>query len=231
MAVQTKKSERSVIAKNLRDARIAAGFESVSDAARFIGIPVPTAVAHEGKGTSFRRPKLEQLRKYAQAYATTIDALEGGIISDAGPAARVPSRDIPTADNLIAAPILGTAQAGNWIEDDPIQAEAGSRIFAKPNADTVFGIRVLGDSMNRVIQDGDVAVVRPWKAMKRDVRNNEVVVVQRERGGRYELTIKTFRDNQLWPESTNPKWRHPVPLKDGDVVTIVGLVVGLYRPL
>lgn len=231
MVGPTKKSERSVIAKNLRDARLAAGFESVSDAARFIGIPVPTAVAHEGKGTSFRRPKLEQLRKYAQAYNTTIDALEGGTIIDAGLEPRVPSRDMPQIDNMIAAPVLGTAQAGNWIEDDPIQAESGSRIFAKPGADTVFGIRVLGDSMNRVIQDGDVAVVRPWKAMKRDVRNNEVVVVQRERNGKYELTIKTFRDNQLWPESTNPRWRHPVPLKDGDIVTIVGLVVGLYRPL
>lgn len=231
MAGNSKKSERSPIAKNLKDARIAAGFETVSDAARFIGIPVPTAVAHEGKAASFRRPKLEQLRKYAQAYNTTIDALEGGTIFDMGHEPRMPTRDIPALNNLIAAPILGTAQAGNWIEDDPIAAENGSRIFAKPTADTVFGIRVLGDSMNRVIQDGDVAVVKPWKVMKRDVRNNEVVVVQRERGGKFELTIKTFRDGALWPESTNPKWRHPVTLKDGDIVTIVGLVVGLYRPL
>jgi transcriptional regulator with XRE-family HTH domain len=75
-----KTDERPAIAANLRTARIAAGFDSISDAARHIGIPVPTAVAHEGGPRSFRRPKLEQLRRYAQAYGTTIDALEGGTI-------------------------------------------------------------------------------------------------------------------------------------------------------
>lgn len=52
----------------------------MSDAARHIGVPVPTAIAHEGAGSSFRRPKLDQLRRYATAYNTTIDALEGGTI-------------------------------------------------------------------------------------------------------------------------------------------------------
>lgn len=73
-------NERSALALNLRNARLAAGFETVSDAARHIGIPVPTAVAHEGAGRSFRKPKLDQLRRYATAYNTTIDALEGGTI-------------------------------------------------------------------------------------------------------------------------------------------------------
>lgn len=80
MSAAVKKNERSALALNLRNARLAAGFETVSDAARSIGIPVPTAVAHEGAGTSFRKPKLDQLRKYAIAYNTTIDALEGGTI-------------------------------------------------------------------------------------------------------------------------------------------------------
>jgi hypothetical protein len=74
------KGERSVLALNLRNARLAAGFATVSDAARHIGVPVPTAIAHEGAGVSFRRPKLDQLRRYATAYGTTIDALEGGTI-------------------------------------------------------------------------------------------------------------------------------------------------------
>ena len=73
-------NERSALALNLRNARLAAGFDTVSDAARHIGIPVPTAVAHEGAGKSFRKPKLDQLRRYATAYNTTIDALEGGTI-------------------------------------------------------------------------------------------------------------------------------------------------------
>ena len=75
-----KPASRTPLALNLRNARLAAGFETVSDAARHIGIPVPTAIAHEGAGSSFRRPKLDQLRRYATAYNTTIDALEGGTI-------------------------------------------------------------------------------------------------------------------------------------------------------
>lgn len=86
MQTTTKKDERTALARNLRAARLAAGFETVSDAARHIGIPVPTAVAHEGAGSSFRKPKLEQLRKYAIAYNTTIDALEGGTIVQPKPA-------------------------------------------------------------------------------------------------------------------------------------------------
>lgn len=234
MVKKERSERRSTIAKNLRDARIAAGFETVSDAARYIGIPVPTAVAHEGKGASFRNPKLEQLRRYAAAYNTTIDALEGGTILSPGKVAHVPMREVPVIQNLVAAPILGTAQAGNWREVDPFAAEAAEAAGAvpvKPTADYVFAVNVAGDSMNRIIQDGDIAIVKPWQEMKRDPRNNDVLLVQRERNGKYELTVKTYRDNQLWPESTNPKWRHPVPVKNGDTVTVDGLIVGLYRSL
>ena len=226
-----KKTLRNPIATNLRAARIAAGFDTVSDAARHIGIPVPTAVAHEGGAASFRKPKLEQLRRYAIAYRTTIDALEGGTIVSMERTSSVPTRDIPLKANLVSAPILGTAQAGNWLEVDPFKLEANGTVPVKPSSDYVFAIAVFGDSMNRIIQDGDVVVVRPWTVMKRDPKNADVLLVQRERNGKYELTVKTFRDGQLWPESTNPRWRHPVPMKNGDTITVVGLVSGLYRSL
>ena len=226
-----KKNLRSPIATNLRAARIAAGFDTVSDAARHIGIPVPTAVAHEGGPASFRRPKLEQLRRYAIAYNTTIDALEGGTIVSMDRTYSVPTRDIPLKANLVSAPILGTAQAGNWLEVDPFTLEAAASVPVNPSSDYVFAINVLGDSMNRIIQDGDVVVVRPWAMVKREPKTSDVLLVQRERNGKYELTVKTYRDGQLWPESTNPKWRHPVPMKNGDTITVVGLVNGLYRSL
>lgn len=216
-----------LIAKNLRTARLAAGFKTASDAARHIGIPVPTVIAHEGSGSSFRNPKLDQLRRYAAAYNTTIDALEGGTLIAAP---KPETRDLPSFKNLVSAPILGTAQAGNWLEVDPF-AEPRGKVHVKPGQEALFAVNVAGDSMNRVIQDGDVAVIKPWRSMKRDPRANEIILVQRERDGRYELTIKSYRDGKLWPESTNPKWRHPVPMKDGDTVTVVGMVVGLYRSL
>lgn len=232
MGRQPKRPEKSAIARNLKAARQAAGFETASDAARFMGMSIATVIANEGSGTSFRKPKLENLRIYAKAYNVTIDALEGGTVIGSTESPARPGRDLPTFDNLVSAPILGTAQAGHWLEDDPIAADARREVaHTKPGREPLFAIRVAGDSMNRIIQDGDIAVVKPWRSLKRDVRNNEVVLVQRERGGRYELTIKTHRDGQLWPESTNPKWRHPIPMRDGDVITVVGLVVGLYRSL
>jgi SOS-response transcriptional repressor LexA len=215
-----------LIARNLRTARLAAGFRTASDAARHIGIPVPTVIAHEGAGASFRNPKLDQLRRYAAAYNTTIDALEGGTLITLAPA----TRDVPEFKNMVSAPILGTAQAGNWREVDPF-TDAKSKVYARQGGEPLFGVNVAGDSMNKVIQDGDVALIKPWKAIKREPRANEVLLVQREQKGAYELTIKSYRDGKLWPESTNPKWRHPVAMKDGDTITIVGLVVGLYRAL
>ena len=230
MGRKPKKETRDPIAVNLRNARLAAGFETISDAARHIGIPVPTAVAHEGGEKSFRRPKLEQLRRYALAYNTTIDALEGGtVVSFDAPADDVPTRELPAHQTIIAAPVLATAAAGQWREVDPFDGRAEAFAYAKTDKKGVFAVNVSGDSMNRILQDGDVAIVSPWRGMRREPRNNEVLLVQRERDGRYELTVKTYRDGKLWPESTNPKWRHPLPLRDGDVVTVVGLVVGFYR--
>ena len=76
----TKKKPKKVypaVARNLRKARLEAGYKTVSDAARRMGIPVPSAVAHEGAGTSFRNPKLNALVVYALAYNTTIEKLAG----------------------------------------------------------------------------------------------------------------------------------------------------------
>jgi SOS-response transcriptional repressor LexA len=227
----TKSERRSTIAQNLRTARLAAGFETVSDAARFIGIPVPTAIAHEGKGSSFRNPKLEQLRRYAAAYKTTIDWIEGGTIVTPGRPAAVPAKELPPIENLVGAPVLASAAAGLWLEVDPFKMEAAGTVPVKADGGVVVAVNIVGDSMNKVIQDGDVAIVRPWKLMKRDPKNNDVLLVEREREGKFELTVKTYRDGLLWPESTNPKWRHPLSFKNGDTVVIVGLVTGLYRPL
>lgn len=225
---------RQVIAANLREARIRAGFESISEAARHIGIPVPSAVAHEGSGASFRRPKLEMLRLYAQAYHTTIDALEyGGEPIAASPRrkATVATRDLPEIMRLESVPILGTAQAGHWTEVDPIR-DTAERTPAKRGPVPQFAVHVAGDSMNRIMHDGDIAIIRPWAAMNSDPVNGEVILVQRESNGRYEMSIKTFRDGKLYADSVNPKWfNKTLPMRDGDTVTVIGKVVGIYRSL
>jgi transcriptional regulator with XRE-family HTH domain len=64
-------------ALRLRAAREAAGFETASDAARYLGLPIPTVVAHEGTKHSGRNPKLQVLEVYAIGYKVSLDYLLG----------------------------------------------------------------------------------------------------------------------------------------------------------
>lgn len=125
MVDTTKPQKRSAIAANLRAARIAAGFSTVSDAARHIGIPVPTAVAHEGVGSSFRKPKLDQLRKYATAYNTTIDALEGGTV--VAPAEAKKKRE-EIARQLVSIALSGQFEGQHLAVAAPTSAKLGDNI-------------------------------------------------------------------------------------------------------
>lgn len=125
MSATTKKQERSSIAANLRAARLAAGFETISDAARHIGIPVPTAVAHEGAGSSFRKPKLDLLRRYATAYNTTIDALEGGTIVTPAPAKSIREE---IARQLVSVALSGQFEGQHLAIAAPTNAKLGDSI-------------------------------------------------------------------------------------------------------
>ena len=122
MPSTTNKNERSALALNLRNARLAAGFDTVSDAARHIGIPVPTAVAHEGAGSSFRKPKLDQLRRYAIAYHTTIDALEGGTIVEP------PKPQKTVAYHLVAVALQGEAADQHITLKIPTTRKVGDKV-------------------------------------------------------------------------------------------------------
>lgn len=121
----TDNPKRSAIAANLRAARLAAGFVHISDAARHIGIPVPTAIAHEGSGSSFRKPKLEQLRKYAIAYNTTIDALEGGTIV-APPEQKKTREEI--ARQLVSIALSGQYEGQHLAVAAPKTAKLGDKV-------------------------------------------------------------------------------------------------------
>ncbi len=124
MPATTRKESQAIIARNLRAARLAAGFETVSQAARHIGIPVPTAIQHEGKGSSARQPKLEHLRKYAIAYNTTIDALEGGTII--APPKPAPNKSV--AYHLVAVALQGEAADQHITLKIPTTRKVGDKL-------------------------------------------------------------------------------------------------------
>lgn len=89
-----------------------------------------------------------------------------------------------------------------------------------------FFLRVKGDSMiNAAITDGDLALVRP-----QDTAENRDIVVAMVDG---EATLKRYYRGsdhiRLQPENPNMA---PIIIQKGEgEVTIIGKVVGIYRPL
>lgn len=89
-----------------------------------------------------------------------------------------------------------------------------------------FFLRVKGDSMiNAAITDGDLALVRP-----QDTAENRDIVVAMIDG---EATLKRYYRGsdhiRLQPENPNMA---PIIIRKGEgEVTIIGRVVGIYRPL
>jgi hypothetical protein len=70
---------RSPFASRLRTARNEAGHRTASAAARSLGVPVPTVVAHEAAGSNHRVPNGEHLAMYAKAYGVSVEWLLNGV--------------------------------------------------------------------------------------------------------------------------------------------------------
>jgi len=130
-------------------------------------------------------------------------------------------RTVPTA----SIPVVGVVRAGlpQPAMEDIQDHLAIDRSLVKGGT---FFLRVRGDSMvNAAIMDGDLALVRPQATAE----NREIVVAMIEG----EATLKRFywgKDHiRLQPENPNME---PIIVRKGEgEVTIVGKVVGIYRPL
>lgn len=96
----------------------------------------------------------------------------------------------------------------------------------------LFGAEVRGNSMDKRYSPGSVLVFTSIYDTHEDLEVGKRYIVQRERAdGAYETTVKTlWRDESgeywLMPESTDPRFQQPLPLKgdDGDTIRVVGRV-------
>jgi SOS-response transcriptional repressor LexA len=151
-----------------------------------------------------------------------------------------------------AVPVIGEVQAGVWTEalqfEDEAQdfAPVDQALLDKWNFKNLYGLRVVGDSMNKVFMEGGIVFIA--SAYEADINSGDYVVVQRIRGGEYEATVKRMVIDEdakvayLQPESTNPKytpiqipWPHignsfPVVGQDIDRIEVVGKVVTYLAP-
>lgn len=146
---------------------------------------------------------------------------------------------------LLRVPIVGRVEAGAWREAERY-GDMPEEIFApmlpdrRYPADQQWAVYVVGDSVNEIIADGEIAHCLDIGG-GREPQNGDLVVVERirEQGGLIETTIKEIRRAngviELWPRSTNPDFNGPVKLgvdrDDGVEVRIRGIVLGAYNPL
>jgi len=223
------------LAERLRWARQKAGYESAADAVRAFGWTKTTYADHEN---GHRRPKIDQLKRYAQAFSVPWLWLHEG-----GP--------FPGATKKGAAaqtiPITGEVAAGQWLDVDvemdprdfeqfPIAADP-----AYPH-DAQYGLIVRGNSMNRVFSSGEVLhCLDVWKAPI-EPEEEDIVIVERIRAqaSQREVTAKRITKRGklivLSPDSTESKWKpiefNPKDGHDGDEeVRVVAVVLATYRPI
>lgn len=228
--------------ERLREAR-RARFATAKAAASYMDVPQPTYAHHEA-GT--RKPKTEEIVRYAKAFRVSPEWLLFGQSSDAAkllPAK--PALDDVQSVNFVA--VRGMAQAGVWMEFDEFDGQGLDPVPTVPGSwrsFEQFAYQVKGPSMNlRGIDDGCFVICVRYSDATGTRRDPDIVVVERRRGGVIERTVKelviTKTETQLWPRSSDARFQSPVVVKkdkpdnqdDGTEIEIVGLVIGVWRPM
>ena len=172
--------------------------------------------------------KMKLTQEWAERLAGPLNVRMVEVFGDVVPA---------TVDGL---PVLGSVQAGVWRETDVADEPKCGPIPISPDArypgKRQFALRVVGTSMNRVVQEGSYIVCVSWAELGRQPRDGDLVVVERRRDGLIETTIKRIQISNrkilLMPDSDDPRWQSPLELEGGlenDEIAITALVVGKYQ--
>ena len=166
----------------LKRAREQAGFLTAAEAARAIGLPVPTYASYENNHRGFARHAPMRARRFG----VTIDWLLNGEgemrVGRIAPAIQTPLGSAHTdADTSQDLPILGTAAAsiiGAVTLSQPIgYLRRPPALLSTPDA---YALYVAGDSMEPRYRSGDVVYVNPHRPCR---QGDDVVIQTRLRAG------------------------------------------------
>ncbi|MDP2618586.1 MAG: helix-turn-helix domain-containing protein [Hyphomicrobiales bacterium] len=208
----------------MKEARLAKGLNQ-SELARKIGATPQIISAIEGGDVA----NTKYLGKLAKALDRQIEWLQGDADSS-----------LIGGFNLNQVPVRGLVAAGLWQEDGqlvgdetPVPSSPDPRFARLPQV----AFRVIGNSMNKLVADGEYVICVDYAETPMPLREGDVVVAERRRAGETERTIKTVRSTrgriELWPQSTDPAHQKPIAMgarEDDTEVAVVGLVIGFFRP-
>lgn len=135
--------------------------------------------------------------------------------------------------------IQGEVAAGVWQESLEWPAEEWLTVHVPKMQNEfvglpVYGVRVVGDSMNLKFPRGTILECVKYIDMERQPASGEYVVVhRRNRSGCYECTIKKYHKDEtgkewLLPESDKPEFQFPLPIEgtgEDDEVVVYARVV------
>lgn len=232
--------------ERLKQARIAAGYDSAPSAAVAMGVREPTYMGHENGSRGFAK----SAERYAKFFRTTPEWLMFG--TGAKPksqqlpppveTAPVPGAPVDLAElrafiqakapprplnkpRVISRriPIVGEVAAGVWREAfvktiDEIDEFLPIDVPGYERAE-LRALKVVGPSMNLVYPDGRYIVfAHPSEA---GLRVGDHVVIERHKADLVELTLKEFTTDAagrvaLMPRSNHPDYQAPIYLKTAD---------------
>lgn len=210
--------------RRLTAARLRAGW-SQAELARRARVPKQSIQAIESSS--------QRSSKYLPRLAEALDVGEGWLLG---------LEEAPRRGGVSPVTVRGMVAAGLWIEDErqipddtPVPASPVPTYSSRPQV----AFRVVGTSMDRLVRDGEYVICVDFAESPTHLRDGDVVVAERRRGGACERTIKRVRlgtrGAELWPDSTDPEHQSPIPLApEGETeseVTVVGFVIGVYRPI
>lgn len=215
-------------------AREKAGYATAADAARALGVNAQTYYSHENGNSGLRATVAE---KYAKKFRVSLDWLLTGR-GEISTGSAIPY-DMPVA----GLPLLGTIQAGHWLEttyaeegpeQQMVQVASDPRFpYAKQ-----YALRVVGDSMDLDFPDGSIVTCVDFAESGLGLVEGLIVHVERQRAGGQlvEITLKYVERRKgvlcLVPRSTNPIHQaFPVNGSDPDTEIVTrGVVTGGWRP-
>jgi SOS-response transcriptional repressor LexA len=243
---RNKREEREQRAARLKEARMKAGFKSMPAAARAMRVNVETYKAHETGRNGFDTP---DARIYARTFKVSASWLMTG---DDKPDEAEGAARTETGAPVPYAEVIGEVAAGRWLQvefHDEAKYEPVPFVPGRYADLPQTAYRVVGPSMDmKRIEDGDFIICVPYMAARTSPQSHDIVVVEMNRGGEIERTCKELivgtESYELWPRSSHPSFAHPIIIPripenenqpwatddDSKTVSIVGLVIGRFRP-